>query len=1672
MLFVYIYLIFSKMKPLVKIRLMKVRRHLIGNLLTYFYPPIFILFFSLFVIKGINNEPDDEIKGSNQTLNLFETPSKFDLIGLICETEDYLYCDEFYNHLQLYSKNLPVKLTESTIINEVNNDRSFKLIFTIKQKGDALDFDVRFSSVSYKSVYESANELYIASDTRSTTQLTNFKNSQKIIANFIKSKSTQSPSHTLSIEEMPLTRPKIYNSNNSGFYYYVLPICISIGQSTALFNIMSWMITEREQKIDEFTKRQGISKTTYLVSWFITYFVLTIIPSIINCILLQIFFFKHFVLLWMIIMEIVFMLNIFGLAFFVQSLVNKTQTGNLLMKVIILGISVLSAAIARPEINVFAKLLFCLFPQVTQVLALQALLNLDNFDTGIDLHLLFTAHNGLSFGGTLFIFIITFALYIAAASLIIYWKLKGTVQRGERNNKITQDKDMNLNHQELLTHNVQLKQNGEVLEIKNVSRSYGYLKAVNGFSGELFKNEIFCLLGHNGAGKTTLIKMLSGLENPDGGDILLNGKSIVEDKEYLFRNLGLCAQEDIFFDYLTVSEHLQYMCEIKGAAVSGVEITTLLSKIALADKMYSVCGTLSGGQKRKLCIALALIGNSRLILLDEPTSGMDVVAKRELWEFLKNYKDNKIIILTTHSLDEAEYLGDRIGIMSEGKFICSGSSSYLKNKYPCGFNVNFIFNHNIFTKDKRMSLVNTFRQLGNNCKIKVSSKFAFTINFFNITNDVEQIFENIDNVKESYGIINYTVSTTTLEDVFLKLNDSDTDSNDNNDNDEIIQQNTNTNLYQKTNDLISFQHDIPSLQKNSSSFCSQIISGTKRNSLTLWRGFSLFLLEIIASSATIYIYGIGLFQLISTDSTALQNLNYLLTHRDVYTFTNIAPSIIPFRLEDSTYYKDTLNENVNFVSLEKYGITLTDDITTISDKLYTNHKYKNAQSAVVIKETEPNNIQIYVLYSQTATDFYQSTMNLVMSAYFEKYYNMKITLGTSYAGIPPKSNGLTEAITLILKIILCLFLLVVGFQSFSSYILLNPLRERISNIKHLLYLSGANMLAYWINIFFIEVFKALCFLIFVTPIYLYMQVNLIITYPLIICFIFNLVAYCCCWSFIIRKEEQAQTHFLIANLLLFVIFGGIWVFITGGDSELPIGFYDLIPISSFAVRLFQVAINMISGTGPFNSKVTDGLLIGCGVQIVSMCFYLFVLFLFQTRFLGKLWNKILVGCSYNNYEFAAVTDVDMYQSMEQQPMQMQKPMQIQQQPMLMQPQTPIQESMQMQPAPVPQLMAKPVQMTQPLLQGQMQMSVNKFAEKEKNKVCSNSNNLTVSINQLRKTYYICGCRKKNIRAVNDLYLGLESNEKFGLLGFNGSGKTTTFKAITNEIFFDSGNITLFGVNTKTNFERIRKSIGYCPQENALFPQLTVKEVITYYKELKEINTSTTEICERFGLGKYLNTKTSHLSGGNKRKLIFAIALMGDPSLLLLDEPSTGVDPESRRIMWKNINRLSEKKDQYNMILTTHSLEEAEILCDTVSWLKHGNFVCIGNPEQLKLEFSTGYRLHVSFVENPQLQVDVNAAINHLKQMFPNANVSHLISSPIFLNHYTQLMSMINLLHQFCRLIEIQDIGKDFSFKLNIIVTEGKEGKVFSCILKQKVQNNYVSEVNIGMKSLEDILTRF
>lgn len=209
-----------------------------------------------------------------------------------------------------------------------------------------------------------------------------------------------------------------------------------------------------------------------------------------------------------------------------------------------------------------------------------------------------------------------------------------------------------------------------------------------------------------------------------------------------------------------------------------------------------------------------------------------------------------------------------------------------------------------------------------------------------------------------------------------------------------------------------------------------------------------------------------------------------------------------------------------------------------------------------------------------------------------------------------------------------------------------------------------------------------------------------------------------------------------------------------------------------------------------------------------------------------------------------------------------------------------------------------------------------------------------------------------LKAVENISFGLNYGECFALLGVNGAGKTTTFKCLTNEIFPTKGQIYIAGQESIKNFEDIRRLIGYCPQFDAIFEYMTVTENLYYYSLLKGIPSSRrngmiNSIIEEMRLSDQLNKTAGTLSGGNKRKLSVAIAMLGNPPIIFLDEPSNGMDPEARRFMWAVIQKISTKRKKSSVILTTHSMEEAETLCRRMGIMVKGKFKCLGSSTGIK-----------------------------------------------------------------------------------------------------------------------------
>lgn len=209
------------------------------------------------------------------------------------------------------------------------------------------------------------------------------------------------------------------------------------------------------------------------------------------------------------------------------------------------------------------------------------------------------------------------------------------------------------------------------IEIKNLTKNYKDITAVDNLNLDIKEGELFSLLGVNGAGKTTTIKMLTCLTKPTNGDALIFSKSINTNSDQVKSFLNLSPQETAIAPNLSVYENLDFIAGIYNIEKDKrkEKITEMISKFKLEKFKNKKAGKLSGGWQRKLSIAMALLTEPKLLFLDEPTLGLDVIARRELWNIIEELKGNITIILTTHYMEEAEKLSDRVGIMKDGKLL-------------------------------------------------------------------------------------------------------------------------------------------------------------------------------------------------------------------------------------------------------------------------------------------------------------------------------------------------------------------------------------------------------------------------------------------------------------------------------------------------------------------------------------------------------------------------------------------------------------------------------------------------------------------------------------------------------------------------------------------------------------------------------------------------------------------------------------------------------------------------------------------------------------------------------------------------------------------------------------------------------------------------------------------
>lgn len=220
----------------------------------------------------------------------------------------------------------------------------------------------------------------------------------------------------------------------------------------------------------------------------------------------------------------------------------------------------------------------------------------------------------------------------------------------------------------------------DAIEINGLTKKYKEVVAVDNLSLSVGKGELFSLLGVNGAGKTTTIKMLSCLTQPTSGDAFLNGKSICKDTTAVKSLIAVSPQETAVAPGLSVRENLELMCGVHGFTKNkqDAKITELTELLGLESVIKKKAGKLSGGWQRRLSIAMALISEPEILFLDEPTLGLDVLARSDLWDLIRSLKGKITIILTTHYMEEAEALSDRVAIMKDGKLLICDTVDKIK----------------------------------------------------------------------------------------------------------------------------------------------------------------------------------------------------------------------------------------------------------------------------------------------------------------------------------------------------------------------------------------------------------------------------------------------------------------------------------------------------------------------------------------------------------------------------------------------------------------------------------------------------------------------------------------------------------------------------------------------------------------------------------------------------------------------------------------------------------------------------------------------------------------------------------------------------------------------------------------------------------------------------------
>uniref|UniRef100_A0A8C4Y7T3 ABC transporter domain-containing protein n=1 Tax=Gopherus evgoodei TaxID=1825980 RepID=A0A8C4Y7T3_9SAUR len=1216
--------------------------------------------------------------------------------------------------------------------------------------------------------------------------------------------------------------------------------------------------------------------------------------------------------------------------------------------------------------------------------------------------------------------------------------------------------------------------------------------AVNGLSLSFYEGQITSFLGHNGAGKTTTMSILSGLLPPSSGTAYILGQDIRSEMDSIRKTMGMCPQHNVLFDILTVEEHIWFYGRLKGLSGEQVkeEVKQIIQDVGLPHKRREQTKNLSGGMQRKLSVAIAFVGGSRVVILDEPTAGIDPYSRRGIWELLLKYRKGRTVILSTHYMDEADLLGDRVAIISQGRLCCCGSPLFLKTRLGTGYYLTLvkreagareraalggsassvtIASRKVMPGEGLSALIQKLVP-GSRLVEDIGHEVLYVLPYGGAKDGAfGELFRELDSRLGELGVSSYGISDTTLEEVLQpppKIPSSATDcapihtpasyshvtQGQTIHGSRLLSRPSSHQTRQEPKET-DFLHSLDgrgsqqvlgwalTRQQLRALFTKRLLYARRST-----RGFfaqivlpAVFVCIALLFSLIVppfgkypplhlepWMYG-QQFTFFSDDSPgdpdSVQLLGALLAEpgfgtkcmrdalegsapcppmshergfwtpevprslAEVFQNTNWTPAnpspacecssrgarkmlpdcpeaaggLPPPQVQRGTgdILQNLTGRNISDYLVKTYPKIIrpeSRDGNWVSGLLgsipgpgrecglavgATGHWASGLLSSIPScaashkgpagGELSPECCRCTAMRPQVW--FNNKGWHAMVS--FVNVVNNGLLRASLPPGAEPWRYGITainhplnltkeqlsEAALMATSVDVLVSICVMFAMSFipASFVLF-LIEERVSKAKHLQFVSGMKPSVYWLGNFAWDMVRAglvvLIFLCFQQKSYV-SSANLPSLMLLLFLYGWSITPLMYPASFLFSIPSTAYVVLTCVNLFI-GINGSVATFVLElfTDQVSPLNH-----VNRILKKVFLVFPHFCLGRGLIDMVKN---------QAMADAFERFGDKRFVSPLCWDLAGKNMFAMAVEGVVFFLFTILLQYRFF---------------------------------------VKLRPFAVKLPPLGGE-----DEDVAREREKIIS-------------------GARQGDILVLHDLTKVQRGGQFafnlcsipaqcFGLLGVNGAGKTSTFKMLTGDTEVTLGYACLKGHSVLSDLQLVHQNMGYCPQFDAINDLLTGREHLEFYCRLRGVPEEEMPRVAQWGvstlgLAQYADLPAGGYSGGNKRKLSTAIALLGAPPVIFLDEPTTGMDPRARRFLWNCI--LGVIKEGRSVVLTSHSMEECEALCTRMAIMVNGRFRCLGSVQHLKNRFGDGYTITLR-VSGPS--PDLRAVETFIQNSFP------------------------------------------------------------------------------------------